>query len=169
MLLTLFKVNYVCMSYFCDYTDLGLCPDVAGTCIAGLDCPPFCENWDAGFRVFTMMVGAVDETQFQDIGEARVLFVIYMMLVVIVLLNVLIAIVTDSYSYIKDQRAGTVRMSYFFLDEVLLIFFMLLNFHYHNLIVLSRNCILVQPSRFCFSSGNYYYWHCCCSERMLQQ
>jgi len=105
MLLTLYQTNFVCLSYFCDDD---FCPNIRDTCTAGLDCPPFCEGWHAGLRVFTMLIGAVDETQFQDIPEARLLFIIYMILVVIILLNVLIAIVTDSYAYIKDQRAEIV-------------------------------------------------------------
>mmetsp|Transcript_5061 Transcript_5061/g.7592 ORF Transcript_5061/g.7592 Transcript_5061/m.7592 type:complete len:352 (+) Transcript_5061:38-1093(+) len=105
MLLTLYQTNVVCLSYFCDDD---FCPDFRDECIAGLTCPPFCETWHAGLRVFTMLIGAVDETQFQDFTEARLLFVIYMILVVIILLNVLIAIVTESYAYIKDQRAEVV-------------------------------------------------------------
>lgn len=55
-----------------------------------------------------MLLGEVDDTNFQDSGVATALFVIFMFLVVILLANVLIAIVTDSYKVIQDQRAAIV-------------------------------------------------------------
>lgn len=55
-----------------------------------------------------MLLGEVDETNFKDSGVAVALFVIFMFLVVILLANVLIAIVTDSYKVIQDQRAAIV-------------------------------------------------------------
>jgi len=56
-----------------------------------------------------MLLGEVDEVVFRDENEvATALFIIYMFLVVILLANVLIAIVTDSYKVIQDQRAAIV-------------------------------------------------------------
>jgi hypothetical protein len=55
-----------------------------------------------------IIAGEVDETQFKGNGFAIALFVLFMFLVVILLANVLIAIVTDSYKIIQDQRAAIV-------------------------------------------------------------
>jgi hypothetical protein len=52
--------------------------------------------------------GEVDDTQFEDDNFAIWLFALFMFLVVILLANVLIAIVTDSYKVIQDQRAAIV-------------------------------------------------------------
>lgn len=55
-----------------------------------------------------MLLGEVDETDFKSSGVGVALFVLFMFLVVILLANVLIAIVTDSYKVIQDQRAAIV-------------------------------------------------------------
>ena len=55
-----------------------------------------------------MLLGEVDETNFESSRVATVLFVLFMFLVVILLASVLIAIVTDSYKVIQDQRAAIV-------------------------------------------------------------
>lgn len=55
-----------------------------------------------------MLLGEVDPTTFTESPVAIVLFVLFMFLVVILLANVLIAIVTDSYKVIQDQRAAIV-------------------------------------------------------------
>lgn len=55
--------------------------------------------------------GEVDDDQFKGQGFAIALFVLFMFLVVILLANVLIAIVTDSYKVIQDQRAAIVFWS----------------------------------------------------------
>lgn len=68
----------------------------------------FCDFWNAFLRVYSMLVGEVDETLFADSNVATVLFIVFMFLVVILLANVLIAIVTDSYKVIQDQRAAIV-------------------------------------------------------------
>lgn len=68
----------------------------------------WCDGWDSFLSVYTMLLGEVDETQFQGNPAATVLFVLFMFLVVILLANVLIAIVTDSYKVIQDQRAAIV-------------------------------------------------------------
>lgn len=68
----------------------------------------WCNGWDAFLNIYNMLLGNVDETQFQGNLTATILFVLYMFLVVILLANVLIAIVTDSYKVIQDQRAAIV-------------------------------------------------------------
>lgn len=73
-----------------------------------LEVNQWCNGWDSFLSVYTMLLGEVDETQFQGNPTATVLFVLFMFLVVILLANVLIAIVTDSYKVIQDQRAAIV-------------------------------------------------------------
>ncbi len=69
---------------------------------------PWCNPWDSFLAVYTMLLGEVDETVFGDNTTALVLFVVFVLLVVILLANVLIAIVTDSYKVIRDKRAAIV-------------------------------------------------------------
>lgn len=69
---------------------------------------PYCNYWTAFLNVYTMLLGQVDETEFESSAAATFLFIIFMFLVVILLANVLIAIVTDSYKVIQDQRAAIV-------------------------------------------------------------
>jgi hypothetical protein len=69
---------------------------------------PYCDFWDSWLSVYTMLLGEVDENDFKQSGVATALFVIFMFLCVILLANVLIAIVTDSYKVIQDQRAAIV-------------------------------------------------------------
>ena len=59
------------------------------------------------------MPGEVNEDDFdgQDNGIPLALFVLFVFLVVILLANVLIAIVADSYKVIQDQRAAIVFWS----------------------------------------------------------
>jgi hypothetical protein len=68
----------------------------------------WCTPWDSFLAVYTMLLGEVDENIFNGNTVAIVLFVFFMLLVVILLANVLIAIVTDSYKVIQDQRAAIV-------------------------------------------------------------
>lgn len=69
---------------------------------------PFCYYWTSFLSVYTMLLGEVDETAFDDSRVATFFFIIFMFLVVILLANVLIAIVTDSYKVIQDERAAIV-------------------------------------------------------------
>jgi hypothetical protein len=55
-----------------------------------------------------MLVGDSNPTLFTRSPVATILFVLFLFLVVILLANVLIAIVTDSYKVIQDQRAAIV-------------------------------------------------------------
>lgn len=57
-----------------------------------------------------MLLGEVAPKTFTYSTVAVVLFVLFMFLVVILLANVLIAIVTDSYKVIQDQRAAIVSL-----------------------------------------------------------
>ena len=75
-------------------------------CEANDDVRPWCNAWDSFLAVYTMLLGEVDETVFDDNTTALLLFVVFMLLVVILLANVLIAIVTDSYKVIRDKRAA---------------------------------------------------------------
>eukprot|EP00549_Striatella_unipunctata_P010752 CAMPEP_0118690736 /NCGR_PEP_ID=MMETSP0800-20121206/10283_1 /TAXON_ID=210618 ORGANISM="Striatella unipunctata, Strain CCMP2910" /NCGR_SAMPLE_ID=MMETSP0800 /ASSEMBLY_ACC=CAM_ASM_000638 /LENGTH=762 /DNA_ID=CAMNT_0006588423 /DNA_START=46 /DNA_END=2334 /DNA_ORIENTATION=- len=72
---------------------------------------PFCSFGNSFIKVYTMLLGEVDESDFETSTFARVLFVLFMFLVVILLANVLIAIVTDSYGVIKNERAAIVFWS----------------------------------------------------------
>ena len=76
----------------------------------GEDCVPFCEFWPSFIHVYTMMIGEVDENIFFTI-TSQIFYVLFAFLVVILLANVLIAIVTDSYGVIKDERAEIVFWS----------------------------------------------------------
>ena len=69
---------------------------------------PYCSFWDSFLSVYSMLLGEVDEDDFSDSNMATALFILFMFLVVILLANVLIAIVTDSYKVIQDQRAAIV-------------------------------------------------------------
>lgn len=73
-----------------------------------LNLQPFCNRWDSFLRVYTMLLGEVSEYNFTQSNVAVALFIVFMFLVVILLANVLIAIVTDSYKVIQDQRAAIV-------------------------------------------------------------
>lgn len=76
------------------------------------DTRPYCTYWTAFLNVYTMLLGEVDETVFQVEPAIQAVavffFIVFMFLVVILLANVLIAIVTDSYKVIQDQRAAIV-------------------------------------------------------------
>jgi Ion transport protein len=69
---------------------------------------PYCNFWSSFLSVYTMLLGEVDPTTYLGSPVGVFLFVLFMFLVVILLANVLIAIVTDSYKVIQDQRAAIV-------------------------------------------------------------
>lgn len=63
-------------------------------------------------QVYTMMMGEIgSETRYDENLVAQILYVAYAFLVVILLSNVLIAIVTDSYEIIQNDRAAIVFWS----------------------------------------------------------
>jgi Ion transport protein len=72
------------------------------------DLRPYCNLWHSFLAVYTMLLGEVDENDFSSNPAATALFIIFMFLCVILLANVLIAIVTDSYKIIQDQKAAIV-------------------------------------------------------------
>lgn len=71
----------------------------------------FCSNWRTFLSVYTMLLGEVDESDFESSRAATFMFVVFVFLVVILLANVLIALVTDSYGVIRNERAAIVFWS----------------------------------------------------------
>lgn len=69
---------------------------------------PYCSFWNSFLSVYTMLLGEVSTDEFKGSPVGIALFVIFMFLCVILLANVLIAIVSDSYKVIQDQRAAIV-------------------------------------------------------------
>ncbi len=72
---------------------------------------PWCTLWTSFIKSYTMMLGEVDDNVFRDENQtvenvAVLMYGFFMFAVVIVLANVLIAIVTDSYGVIKNERSG---------------------------------------------------------------
>ena len=76
-------------------------------------CPfPHCTFESSLLKVYTMMMGQIaDETRYETSLVGQFLYVAYAFLVVILLSNVLIAIVTDSYEIIQNDRAAIVFWS----------------------------------------------------------
>jgi ankyrin repeat protein len=68
----------------------------------------WCDYWSALIRLMSMMLGAIDENDFPDSQVAIVFLVIFFFLVVILLANVLIAIVTEAYAVVRNERAALV-------------------------------------------------------------
>jgi len=100
------------------YNALGECVEGENVCIQPapeicepINDYPWCNFWTSLFKVYTMLLGEVAETDFAGSQIAMVLFAAFMFGVVILLANVLIAIVTDSYSVIKNERAALVFWS----------------------------------------------------------
>jgi len=81
-----------------------------------LDCRfPHCTFENSLLKVYVMMLGEIgDETRY-SVGPtslvAQILYVLYAFVVVILLSNVLIAIVTDNYEVIQNDRAAIVFWS----------------------------------------------------------
>lgn len=100
MFVTVFQNTPYCTEYV---PDNSTCPTDDA-----LEVRPYCDYWSAFLNVYTMLLGQVDERLFETSPDATFLFIIFMFLVVILLANVLIAIVTDSYKVIQDQRAAIV-------------------------------------------------------------
>ena len=77
------------------------------------DCTfPHCNFGSSLLKVYSMMMGEIgDERRWSTNLTAQILYVGYGFLVVILLSNVLIAIVTDSYEIIQNDRAAIVFWS----------------------------------------------------------
>jgi len=69
------------------------------------DINQFCNLWPAFLKLSTMLLGGVDDDVFRRDKTAVFLFILFMVVCVILLANVLIAIVTQSYAVIRDERA----------------------------------------------------------------
>lgn len=73
---------------------------------------PHCSFFSSLLKVFTMMMGEIGNAmRYSTLPVAQLLYVVFSFLVVILLSNVLIAIVTDSYGVIKNERAAMVFWS----------------------------------------------------------
>jgi len=74
---------------------------------------PHCTFGRSLLKVYTMILGEIGDTTrfYKESTVSQVLYVLYAFLVVILLANVLIAIVTDSYGIIKNERAAMVFWS----------------------------------------------------------
>jgi hypothetical protein len=73
---------------------------------------PHCTFPRSLLKVYTMMLGEIgDETRYSTSLVSQIVYVAYAFLVVILLSNVLIAIVTDSYEIIQNDRAAIVFWS----------------------------------------------------------
>mmetsp|Transcript_6150 Transcript_6150/g.10426 ORF Transcript_6150/g.10426 Transcript_6150/m.10426 type:complete len:853 (-) Transcript_6150:113-2671(-) len=77
---------------------------------------PWCSLWTSILKSYTMLLGEVDDADFRDsdprvTSMATIFYGLFMFAVVIVLANVLIAIVTDSYGVIKNERSAVVFWS----------------------------------------------------------
>ena len=62
-------------------------------------------------RVCASLMGEVDPSEYTSKTEAKIFFFLYVFIVIILLSNVLIAVVTDSYGVIKNERAAMVFWS----------------------------------------------------------
>jgi len=69
------------------------------------DINQFCKLWPSFLKLSTMLLGGVDDDVFRRDSTAVFLFILFMVVCVILLANVLIAIVTQSYAVIRDERA----------------------------------------------------------------
>jgi ankyrin repeat protein len=107
------------MFYFL-YTDTSICDPPApillpnGTEVAAdpeqLGCTfPHCSFGYSLLQVYSMMMGEINTVnRYSTNLAAQIIFVVYAFLVVILLSNVLIAVVTDSYEIIQNDRAAIV-------------------------------------------------------------
>jgi len=70
---------------------------------------PHCEFGDSFLKVYTMMMGEIgNENRYDQNLVAQILYIFYAFFIVILLSNVLIAIVTDSYEIVNKDRAASV-------------------------------------------------------------
>jgi len=70
-----------------------------------------CQFWSSFIRVLTMLMGEVRLEDYTDVPFAFLLYLIYTFLVVILLSNFLIAIVTDAFTYTRNDRSEMVFWS----------------------------------------------------------
>jgi len=87
-------------------------PVCSESCISEYGGFPHCSFNRSILKVYTMMLGEIGEVnRYQQNITAQILYVAFVFLVVILLSNVLIAIVTDSHSVVKNERAEMVFWS----------------------------------------------------------
>ncbi|KAL7536478.1 hypothetical protein ACHAXR_007201 [Thalassiosira sp. AJA248-18] len=73
---------------------------------------PFCHSlYFSIYKTFTMMLGEIDDTIFYWNVLSLVLFCVFFFAEVVILLNILIAIITDLYSVVTNERAAIVFWS----------------------------------------------------------
>jgi len=73
---------------------------------------PFCRSlYFSVYKTFTMMLGEIDDEIFYWNTFSLVLFCLFFFMEVIILLNILIAIITDLYSVVTNERAAIVFWS----------------------------------------------------------
>ena len=73
---------------------------------------PFCHSlWFSIYKTYTMMLGEIDDTIFYWSTLCLILFCIFFFMEVVILLNILIAIITDLYGVITNERAAIVFWS----------------------------------------------------------
>lgn len=95
------------------YMDDGMLPQAEEVedCEPSLDYP-FCESlWFSIYKTYTMMLGEIDDTIFYWNTFCLILFCIFFFSEVVILLNILIAIITDLYGVITNERAAIVFWS----------------------------------------------------------
>lgn len=105
MFYTLYLASGYCDGFNTDRSHADICDP------EGAEPYRFCSRWDAFLSVYIMLLGEVDEGDFKSSFLATLLFILFVFLVVILLANVLIAIVTDSYSILRKERAAIVFWS----------------------------------------------------------
>jgi len=69
---------------------------------------PYCHFPETFLHMLTMLLGEVDDTEFNSAHIDTLFFLIFMVLMVVIFATVLIAIVTDSYKIIQTQRSAIV-------------------------------------------------------------
>jgi ankyrin repeat protein len=93
-----------------DYCDKA---DNLATALEDIHCPDddaalvWCDFWSAFLRVLTMMLGDINEGDFTT-SASTIAYIVFFFLVAILLANVLIAIVTNSYAVVRNERASIV-------------------------------------------------------------
>jgi len=98
--------------FFIVYVDSDICTNSTDPYSTNPCDFPHCTFPRSLLKVYTMMMGEIgDQNRYEGSLDAQILYVIYAFLVVILLSNVLIAIVTDSYEIIQNDRAAIVFWS----------------------------------------------------------
>ena len=73
---------------------------------------PFCSLATSFIKVWTMLLGEVDDGLFRISPLVTLIYAAFVFVCGIVLANILIVIVTDSYSVIQNERAGAYFMTH---------------------------------------------------------